>query len=96
MRNYFTEEQITELSNNLYTYKVSKTTIKFTDQFYNDLHLRRSMSRWGNCWDNAPQESFFEHMKDEIDLSKWKSFEEVKKTIDDWLIIVIMKDINGN
>ena len=54
------------------------------------------MSRWGNCWDNAPQESFFEHMKDEIDLSKWKSFEEVKKTIDDWLIIVIMKDINGN
>ena len=36
MRNYFTEEQITELSNNLYTYKVSKTTIKFTDQFYND------------------------------------------------------------
>ena len=43
------------------------------------------MSRWGNCWDNAPQESFFEHMKDEIDLSKWKSFEEVKKTIDDWI-----------
>lgn len=36
MRNYFTEEQITELSNNLYTYKVSKTTIKFTDKFYND------------------------------------------------------------
>jgi hypothetical protein len=36
MRNYFTEEDITELSNNLYTYKVSKTTIKFTDQFYND------------------------------------------------------------
>ena len=36
MRNSFTEEEITELSNNLYTYKVSKTTIKFTDQFYND------------------------------------------------------------
>ncbi len=22
------------------------------------------MSRKGNCWDNAPQESFFGHMKD--------------------------------
>ena len=24
------------------------------------------MSRRGNCWDNAPQESLFGHMKDEI------------------------------
>jgi putative transposase len=28
--------------------------------------LRQSMSRRGNCWDNAPQESLFGHMKDEI------------------------------
>lgn len=28
--------------------------------------LVQSMSRKGNCWDNAPQESFFGHMKDEI------------------------------
>ncbi len=27
--------------------------------------LRQSMSRRGNCWDNAPQESFFGHFKDE-------------------------------
>ena len=54
-------------------------------EIINDSHLRRSMSRRGNCWDNAPQESFFGHMKDEIDLSKCKSFEEVKKTIDDWI-----------
>lgn len=26
----------------------------------------QSMSRRGNFWDNAPQESFFGHMKDEI------------------------------
>ena len=32
----------------------------------NDLGLRQSMSRRGNCWDNAPQESFFGHMKDDI------------------------------
>ena len=30
-------------------------------------NLGQSMSRRGNCWDNAPQESFFGHMKDEID-----------------------------
>lgn len=54
-------------------------------EIINDSHLRRSMSRRGNCWDNAPQESFFGHMKDEIDLSKCTSFEEVKKIIDDWI-----------
>ena len=26
-----------------------------------------SMSKRGNCWDNAPQESFFGHFKDEVD-----------------------------
>ena len=31
-----------------------------------DKKLRQSMSRRGNCWDNAPQESFFGHMKDHI------------------------------
>ena len=41
------------------------------------------MSRRGNSWDNAPQESFFGHMKDEIDISKCKKFEEVKEIIDD-------------
>jgi transposase InsO family protein len=28
--------------------------------------LGQSMSRRGNCWDNAPQESFFGHLKDEV------------------------------
>ena len=54
-------------------------------QLLKDKKLRQSMSRKGNCWDNAPQESFFGHMKDEIDLSKCKEFEEVKKIIDDWM-----------
>lgn len=47
--------------------------------------LRQSMSRRGNCWDNAPQESFFGHMKDEIDLTKCTRFDEVKVIIDDWM-----------
>ena len=29
-----------------------------------DVNLRQSMSRGGNYWDNADQESFFYHMKD--------------------------------
>ena len=41
------------------------TSLKFI-QLVENSALRRSMSRRGNCWDNAPQESFFGHMKDEL------------------------------
>lgn len=44
------------------------TSIKFI-QLIKDSELRQSMSRKANCWDNAPQESFYGHMKDEIDIS---------------------------
>ena len=54
-------------------------------QILKDEHLRQSMSRRGNCWDNAPQESFFGHMKDEIKLKGCESFEQVKQIIDDWV-----------
>lgn len=54
-------------------------------QILKDKELRQSMSRKGNCWDNSPQESFFGHMKDEIDISKCKTFNEVKAIIDDWI-----------
>lgn len=54
-------------------------------QILKDKQLRQSMSRKGNCWDNSPQESFFGHMKDEIDLSKCKTFDDVKAIIDDWI-----------
>lgn len=54
-------------------------------QIMSDSNLRRSMSRRGNCWDNAPQESFFGHMKDEINLSECRDFEEVHSVIEDWI-----------
>ena len=54
-------------------------------QIIKDAELRQSMSHKGCCWDNAPQESFFGHMKDEIDLSECTEFEEVKAIIDDWM-----------
>lgn len=49
--------------------------------------LRQSMSRKGNCWDNAPQESFFGHMKDQIKakLAVCKEFNEVKIIVDDYI-----------
>ena len=52
-----------------------------------DVNLRRSMSRRGNCWDNAPQESFFGHMKDEIKekILICTTYDEVKAIIDDWI-----------
>ena len=52
-----------------------------------DYGLRQSMSRRGNCWDNAPQESFFGHMKDELKIKKkkWENYNEIKQAIDDWI-----------
>lgn len=62
------------------------TSISFRE-LINNLGLRQSMSRRGNCWDNAPQESFFGHMKDELQIhsQSWDSFEAVQTTIDDWI-----------
>ena len=48
-------------------------------------NLGQSMSRRGNCWDNAPQESFFGHMKDEIDFSNCKMLEDVIYSIDNYI-----------
>lgn len=62
------------------------TCIKFI-QLLKNSDLRQSMSRKGNCWDNAPQESFFGHMKDELagEIPKWTCFADVKQSIDDWI-----------
>lgn len=62
------------------------TSIKFRELVSNN-GLIQSMSRRGNCWDNAPQESFFGHMKDELRSRSgaWLSFEDVQASIDDWI-----------
>lgn len=60
------------------------TSKKFI-QIINDAKLRRSMSRRGNCWDNAPQESFFGHMKQETHFERCRTFLELKEAIDDWM-----------
>lgn len=60
------------------------TSCKF-NQIIANSNIRQSMSRKGNCWDNAPQESFFSHMKHEINLTECLNYEEVKNRISDWI-----------
>jgi len=49
------------------------------------LKMVQSMSRKGNCIDNAPTESFFGHLKDDVDYANCKSFEELKEMVGDYI-----------
>ena len=48
--------------------------------------LVQSMSRRGNCWDNAPQESFFGHFKDESHYADSRTLEELRCRIDEYSV----------
>ena len=48
--------------------------------------LGQSMSRRGNCWDNAPQESFFGHFKDETYIKTCETLEQLKNEIKQYMI----------
>lgn len=54
-------------------------------KFIKSMKLGQSMSRKGNCWDNAPQESFFGHMKDEINIKKCSTYTEIEVIINDYM-----------
>ena len=62
------------------------TSKAFIEKLRNE-RFHQSMSRRGNCWDNAPQESFFGHMKDEIAgyIAECHNFGQVNAIIDDWM-----------
>lgn len=60
------------------------TSLKF-QELLADHDLIQSMSRRGNCWDNAPQESFYGHMKDEVDIAHCESYEELAAKINDYM-----------
>ncbi len=47
--------------------------------------ITQSMSRRGNCWDNAPMESFFGTYKDHVDLSDCETIKAVLKKIDHFI-----------
>jgi len=51
-----------------------------------EYNMTPSMSRRGNCWDNAPMENFFGHLKEEaIRRVKNPSFQEAQKIINDYI-----------
>jgi len=48
--------------------------------------MKASMSRKGNCWDNASMESFFSHLKTEcFNLYTFKTSQEVRRAIKDYI-----------
>lgn len=51
-----------------------------------EYNLGQSMSRRGNCWDNAPQESFFGHLKDEVDYKSAGTLEELRTRINHYMV----------
>jgi len=52
----------------------------------NEYNITPSMSRRGNCWDNAPMENFFGHLKEEaIRRVKNPTFQQAKHIIDEYV-----------
>lgn len=49
------------------------------------LKLIQSMSRKGNCWDNAPIESFFGHLKDDVEYNKAETINELSDMINKYM-----------
>jgi len=45
----------------------------------------QSMSGKGSCIDNAPIESFFGHMKDELDYKSCNSYDELRLKIEEYM-----------
>ena len=50
-----------------------------------ELNMVQSMSRKANCIDNAPTESFFGHLKDDVDYRDCKTFDELKEKIREYI-----------
>ena len=85
------DDTINQLNNNLNG--INKSRILFhSDQgilYLNDsiqskissLGFTQSMSRRGNCWDNASQESYFGHFKDECDYSWCSTIDEIRNEV---------------
>jgi len=75
---------------------ISKQTIIHSDQGFHytnpefikkvkSLQLVQSMSRKGNCIDNAPTESFFGHFKDDVDYKHCKNLNELNNLISNYM-----------
>ena len=49
------------------------------------LDMVQSMSRKGNCIDNAPMESFFGHFKDDVDYKECRTYEELNLRVEEYI-----------
>ena len=61
-----------------YTAKKFRETVE-------SMGLTQSMSRKGNCWDNAPCESFFGKMKQEVLFDENASDQEIETAVNDYI-----------
>ena len=54
--------------------------------FINDHGIRQSMSRKGDCWDNAPMESFFHTLKTELVMHcDYKTRDDARASLFDYM-----------
>ena len=61
------------------------TSIKFRQYLWR-YRINQSMSRRGNCWDNAPMERFFRSLKTEwVPESGYRSFAEAQRSVFDYV-----------
>jgi transposase InsO family protein len=61
-----------------YTHPIFREKLK-------ELKITQSMSRKGNCIDNAPIESFFGHLKDELDYKTCATFRELELKVNEYI-----------
>jgi putative transposase len=65
--------------------------LQYTSQAYHEVltkeyNINASMSRRGNCWDNAPMENFFGHLKEEyLRHFQLRNFEETHQLINEYI-----------
>jgi len=63
---------------------------QYSSSLYFDLthkfHITPSMSRRGNCWDNAPMENFFSHLKEEyLRHVRNPTLDQVRQMVDEYI-----------
>lgn len=61
---------------------------EFTKLLNPGKRITQSMSRKGNCWDNAPAESFFKTLKAELEIpGKYRDYQQARKAIFEFIEI---------
>jgi len=64
---------------------VQYSSLKYRQQLWR-YRMKQSMSRRGNCWDNAPMERFFRSLKTEwVPELGYRSFSEAKSSVIDYI-----------